>query len=150
MICAPQNVHGPSPSRTQMILPQERQLGAASSSSWRCAWQLHLRDAVVRVGFVLSSSARSTESIVEISAVTPRIGVPPVVVILVAFALAARVLMLIRSEVSVPLVAAGLEAAAFGAVEFDVDVDSGAGVLLRDGTADPGVDDGRDPFDPPV
>ena len=53
-----QNVHGPIPSFTQMILPQLRQLGAAARRGWRVAWQVQRRFAFseadwgVRDGFV--------------------------------------------------------------------------------------------------
>lgn len=38
-----QNVQGPRPSFTQMILPQDRQLGAAARRGWRVAKQSQRR-----------------------------------------------------------------------------------------------------------
>ncbi|EKG18018.1 hypothetical protein MPH_04708 [Macrophomina phaseolina MS6] len=63
-----QKEQGPSPSLTQIILPQLRQLGAASRSGCRVAMQLQRRLAFSsgvrpeREGFVWISSARMAES----------------------------------------------------------------------------------------
>lgn len=60
-----QNVHGPMPSLTQMILPQLRQLGAAARRGWRVALQEQAREAVgslVWEGLVWISRARMAES----------------------------------------------------------------------------------------
>lgn len=50
----PQNVQGPMPSFTQIILPQLRQLGAAARRGWRVARQVQRRDegSAEREGFV--------------------------------------------------------------------------------------------------
>ncbi len=60
-----QKVQGPRPSFTQMILPQERQLGAAARRGWRVARHVHRREAgeaVERDGLVWSSRVRIAES----------------------------------------------------------------------------------------
>ena len=61
-----QNVQGPMPSFTHIILPQERQLGAATRRGWRVALQLQRRasgEALwAREGFVWISSVRIAES----------------------------------------------------------------------------------------
>ena len=64
-----QNVQGPRPSFTQMILPQERQLGAAVRRGWRWALHVHFRSAVdvdaeaeVEGAWIWSSRARIAES----------------------------------------------------------------------------------------
>ena len=62
-----QNVHGPRPSFTQIILPQERQLGAAVRRGWRWALQVHFLSAMVEVeeereDWIWSSRARIAES----------------------------------------------------------------------------------------
>ena len=65
-----QNVHGPRPSFTQMILPQERQFGAAARSGWRVALQVQRREAgeafLARGGLVWISRVRMAESWAEI------------------------------------------------------------------------------------
>ena len=60
----PQNVQGPMPSFTQIILPQLRQLGAAARRGWRVARHVQRRDEglAVREGLVWSSRARIAES----------------------------------------------------------------------------------------
>ncbi len=60
-----QKVQGPRPSFTQMILPQDRQLGATARRGWRVARQVQRREAGVAVerdGLVCSSSVRMAES----------------------------------------------------------------------------------------
>jgi len=60
-----QNVQGPRPSFTQMILPQDRQLGAAARRGWRVARHVQRREAGEAVesdGLVWSSSVRMAES----------------------------------------------------------------------------------------
>ena len=76
-----QNVHGPMPSFTQMILPQFRQFGAASSSGCLVAIQLHFRlllSCEARVGFVWISSALIADSRSLSAVEAPCMGVPPV------------------------------------------------------------------------
>jgi len=58
-------VQGPRPSFTQMILPQDRQLGAAARRGCRVARQVQRREAgetAEREGFVCSSRVRIAES----------------------------------------------------------------------------------------
>ena len=64
-----QNVQGPRPSFTQMILPHSRQFGAAARRGWRVARQLQRRSGgeAEREGLVWSSSVRIAESLAEIS-----------------------------------------------------------------------------------
>ena len=60
-----QNVQGPMPSFTQIILPQLRQLGAAARRGWRIARQVQRRDVgeeVPREGLVWISRVRMAES----------------------------------------------------------------------------------------
>ena len=62
---AEQNVQGPRPSFTQIILPQLRQLGAARSNGWRVARQLQRRadgSDWERAGLVCTSRVRIAES----------------------------------------------------------------------------------------
>lgn len=77
-----QKVQGPRPSRTQIILPQFRQLGAEVRRGWRVARQSHFRAALSaaegeREGFVWSSRARMAESRSERAVEAPCMGVPP-------------------------------------------------------------------------
>ena len=60
----PQNVQGPMPSFTQIILPQFRQLGAAARRGWRVARHVQRRDegSAERDGLVWSSRVRIAES----------------------------------------------------------------------------------------
>lgn len=61
----PQNVQGPMPSFTQMILPQFRQLGAALRRGCRVARQVQARaegEEAWREGLVWTSRARMAES----------------------------------------------------------------------------------------
>ena len=61
----PQNVQGPMPSFTQIILPQLRQLGAAARRGWRVARQVQRRavgEELLREGLVWSSRVRMAES----------------------------------------------------------------------------------------
>lgn len=82
-----QKVQGPMPSFTQMILPQERQLGAASSRGCRVAMQLQRRFEMSwledRVGFVCISRARMADSRSLMAEEAPCMGVPPGMLILV-------------------------------------------------------------------
>ena len=62
-----QNVQGPRPSFTQMILPQFRQFGAAARRRWRVALQEQARAEAdwveeLREGLVWTSRVRIAES----------------------------------------------------------------------------------------
>jgi len=83
-----QKVQGPNPSFTQIILPQARQLGLASSSGWRWAIHGHFRRAFcsgvrAKDGFVCISSSRIADSRSVRAVDWPCMGVPPVMVTLV-------------------------------------------------------------------
>jgi len=88
-----QNVHGPSPSFAQTILPQEIQFGAAARSGCRWAMQSQRRAAfsagvrAEREGFVESSRLRMAESRSFRTVEAPRMEVPPAIAILVFDAL---------------------------------------------------------------
>lgn len=60
----PQNVQGPMPSFTQIILPQFKQLAAAARRGWRVARQVQRRDegSAESEGFVCISRVRMAES----------------------------------------------------------------------------------------
>jgi hypothetical protein len=76
-----QKVHGPMPSFTQIIFPQFKQFGAASSKGCLVAMQLHFRlllSCEARVGFVWISSALIADSRSFSAVEAPCIGVPPV------------------------------------------------------------------------
>lgn len=84
-----QNVQGPKPSRTQITLPQFKQLGAAARRGWRAATQLQRREAMpeevleVWVGLVVISSCRMASSRSERAVEAPCMGVPPAMEIFV-------------------------------------------------------------------
>ena len=77
---AEQNVHGARPSFVQIILPQERQLGAAERRGcWRPMQRQRLRDGsgAGMVGLVDSSRARMAESRSVRVVEAPCMAVPP-------------------------------------------------------------------------
>jgi hypothetical protein len=83
-----QKVQGPRPSLTQMILPQFKQLGAASRRAWRWAMHVQRRRAFssaegAREGFVCTSNSRIADSRSFRAVDWPCIGVPPEIVTLV-------------------------------------------------------------------
>src|SRR5699024_4858507 len=85
-ILVPQNVHGPSPSLTQITLPHDWQFGAADCKGCRVATQLHRRAAgsPVARGLVESSRVRMAESRSVRAVEAPFMGVPPAMEIFVA------------------------------------------------------------------
>lgn len=79
-----QNVHGPRPSLTQMILPQLRQLGAAARRGCRVALQSQRRaEMSLILGLVCSSRERMAESSSVRAVEAPCMGMPPVMFTLV-------------------------------------------------------------------